>query len=321
MKSKLFAIGAILATMSMGVIATEVTPVNDEVEIINEVMDLAEPTLSFEETVLNGEASTVIMKNDEVYLSLSDLVEILGLSIMYTEEGMNIAMTHEAVAPLPLVSMPVNLPEGTEIIERAVIKAIDTEMNQMTILPAGLDDEVTNYLVLNISEETNFTSGLGVMGDFIEGMLVNVAHSPMMTHSMIPQTAALVINPVLECEPIEFDPSYIVPDPIAYEYDADGNLIEQAFIMENVEIIEVSTDDEGNVVSITIGNADDYMSQTIFNINAEETVIKHHMNRMAYRPESLEVGQIVSITYGPMMTMSLPPQTPALEIVLMGESN
>ncbi|OON93300.1 MAG: hypothetical protein ATN33_05935 [Epulopiscium sp. Nele67-Bin001] len=324
MKFKAFAIGMILASATMGVFATEVA-VDEQVAIIEQSDIVVESDLIKEVTVLNGLDSTIIKQDNEVYVPLNSLAEILGLAVTYSEEGIDIAVAPEIITPImsmPLVSMPVNLPEDAQIIERAVIKTIDEDMNQITILPVDLEDEVTNYITLNISEETGFTSGLGVMADYIEGMLVTVAHSPMMTHSMVPQSAALVINPVMDvADNMAVDPNAVVPNNLVYNYDEDGNIIGHSYVMENVEIIEVTKDDDGNVVSITVGDAADYMTQTIFIVDSEQTNIKHFMNRMAYTADALEVGQIVNVSYGETMTLSLPPKTAAFEIVLVGPSN
>ncbi|MGL4362997.1 MAG: hypothetical protein ACRCSG_07025 [Cellulosilyticaceae bacterium] len=49
--------------------------------------------------------------------------------------------------------------------------------------------------------------------------------------------------------------------------------------------------------------------------------IHHQLNRRMYRIDDLTVGTKISVVHSPMMTCSLPPQTTAVEIIVLRDQN
>ncbi len=79
------------------------------------------------------------------------------------------------------------------------------------------------------------------------------------------------------------------------------------------------------VVTITEINKDgsfwaqsEKLGEVVFKTD-ENTSFHHEMNRMAYRFENLEVGKKVKVYYAEAMTLSLPPQVYATEVVFLNE--
>ncbi|MEG0501935.1 MAG: hypothetical protein RR525_06905, partial [Cellulosilyticaceae bacterium] len=145
-----------------------------------------------------------------------------------------------------------------------------------------------NYIVLNLSKDMKTEN-------FKVDMTVSVIHSPAMTRSMPPQTAAFEIKEVEAIAPLE------------------------NATLKDVVITEISEDKK----SITVGpvaNPEDRNAQTIIHISNDadtKTNIRHHMNKKLYTAADLEVGQSLTVIHQPIMTLSLPPQTTAIEIILM----
>ncbi len=280
-----------------------------------------------------------VVQNDNVYISVADLQEFLGLEISYTADGVDVALpvgdAQIPMMPLPdMYEMPVadGYDFETNFIHRATVLEIDDEFGMMTILPAGLEDEPQNYINLIVGEDTILSLGTATLDQFEAGDLVEVIHSELMTRSMVPQAQAIAIARIMDGD-IMLLPSFgEIPSPTIYEYDENGNLIgeqgavlegfdnmqvdaefENGFITEEVQIVEIRkalNGDGSETLSIVVGDADDYMSQTIF-IVGEPTVM------IGGGVEDLVLGATVTVSYGPMMTMSLPPQTGALEITII----
>lgn len=82
-----------------------------------------------------------------------------------------------------------------------------------------------------------------------------------------------------------------------------------------------SVDQENRQVTILAdGLADKRENYLVLNVGTEkETVIRHEKNKMAYRLESLEPGMLIKVVHGSQMTMSIPPQTPAKEIIILAD--
>lgn len=97
----------------------------------------------------------------------------------------------------------------------------------------------------------------------------------------------------------------------------DVKPVEQAVEIKNAEIVKV--DAEANQVTI-IKNGDENLleNQIILNLG-EDTTIRHEFNKRLYKIDDLEVGNSIHIKHDEKMTFSIPPQTPAMEIVLVGD--
>ena len=159
------------------------------------------------------------------------------------------------------------------------IQAVEEEM--VTIL----SDETGEEIYLMISEETQITKGLDrriyKIDDLAEGMRISGLHSEAMTASLPPQTLALSIN----IEPVEIAETVKVPfSGVIEEIPEEGRIL-------------ISTETDQILLMIS-----------------EETVIQSGNNKRIYGFDDLTVGTKISGFHAEPMTMSLPPQTLALEI-------
>ncbi len=128
-------------------------------------------------------------------------------------------------------------------------------------------------------------------------MKVSVTHSSVSTRSLPPQTAAFTLNVLAEAEvkPLE------------------------NVTLEDVQVVEVNETKFG--YSVLVGkneSPEDIMNQTILHIN-EETVIKHEKNKAIYKASDLEKGMKLKVVHSPIMTLSLPGQTTAIEITILAQ--
>lgn len=268
-KMKVLTAVGVLSTMSLTAIATP---------IIQEVSANLRKDITF---TLNGEkvleGASTLQYNDTTYIPARVLIEELGFKVDY-KDG-NIAITQATNTATRNVEGIEQLPELEGVpISQATIKSINKTDKQVLIVTADEREIMLNTGELDLTE-------LAV------DMTVRVIHSPAMTRSLPPQTAAFEITPVQEVKPLE------------------------NVTLENVVIAEISEDGK----TITVGqseNPEDPNNQTILHLS-EETVIKHHMNKMLYKAEALEKGQKLTVVHSPIMTLSLPGQTTAIEIILM----
>ncbi|OON92229.1 MAG: hypothetical protein ATN33_07735 [Epulopiscium sp. Nele67-Bin001] len=226
---------------------------------------------------LNGIPTTPIIQGNEVYVSLNQLMQYYPFQIAYTSQGLEVSMWQTSSQP----TLPNDWLVDAQYINQATIKSINDAVSQIVVLPYGLDDNIHNYIALNVSHETITGSNLSV------GMTVSVAHSSALTRSTPAQATAY----------------YIIPT-------SPSN-----FTMHNVEIIGISKG--ANDWTITVGNPNNPLSQTVFSVNANDTLISHYMNKSIYTVNDLEIGLIVDVTYAPNNTSG----NIALEIEISGPSN
>ncbi len=187
---------------------------------------------------------------------------------------------------ITVLNLPVEQPEEEVVKEAGVafagtIQAIEEGM--VTIL----SDETETELCLMIADETQITKGLDrriyKIDDLAEGMRISGLHSEAMTMSLPPQTLALSIN------------------------------IEQEEIVETVKVPFSGVVEEVREDSVLISTENDQILLMI----SEETVIKSGNDRRIYGIDDLTVGAQISGFHAEPMTMSLPPQTLALEIDIL----
>lgn len=268
-KMKVLTAVGVLSTMSLTAIATP---------IMQEVSANLRKDITF---TLNGEkvleGASTLQYNDTTYIPARVLIEELGFKVDY-KDG-NIAITQPTNTGARNVEANEQLPELEGVtINNATIKAINKDDKQVTIMT---EDQME--IVLNTGELD--------LTNLAVDMAVNVVHSPAMTRSIPPQTAAFEITPVEAIQPLE------------------------NVTLKDVVITEISEDKK----TITVGkseNPEDLNNQTILHLS-EETTIKHHMNRRFYTAQDLEKGQKLTVVHAPIMTLSFPGQTSAIEIILM----
>lgn len=187
---------------------------------------------------------------------------------------------------ITVLNLPVDEEEQTA--EEGVAFAgsiLAVEEGMVTIL----SDETQEEICLMISEETQITKGLDrriyKIDDLAEGMRISGLHSEAMTMSLPPQTLALTINIEPEAEVVKVPFTGVIE-----EIPEAGRIL-------------VTTETDQIMLMIS-----------------EETVIKSGNDKRIYGVDDLTVGTKISGFHAEAMTMSLPPQTLALEIdIIKGE--
>ena len=291
MSKKLLVMLTAMGTLSVTLVAAP---------IVKNVTAKIDPSISFN---LNGESvlkdSEALMYNDTLYLPVRALGDTLDASIDYKDKVVYIT-TEKATSgnSKATKASETNTIQDAVTIAEAKIKEIDLEGKQVTILPAGLEDVYTNYIILNIDDTSVLTNADApiALKDLSEGITVSVTHSAAMTRSLPPQTAAYSINVLATEAPVL-----------------------ENVTLEDVQIAEVKKTDSGYCVVVgKNASPEDMNSQTIILVN-EDTVIRHEKNKRIYTPEDLEKGMKVKVVHSPIMTLSLPGQTLGFEIVILAE--
>lgn len=172
-----------------------------------------------------------------------------------------------------------------------VITAVNNDKERQSVQIQGVG---TEGIVLNIGKDTVLEAVDGAkltLADLHVGMTVDVEHSPIMTFSLPPQTAAIKVT---------------VRDA---KQQAD-------LLGTSGEIGEVRTDDKGGV-SIVIkgtGVSEQSPAEVVLNIGKDTTLINKDGKTVA--ASSLVKGAKVIGFYGPMLTKSLPPIGNAVKVVV-----
>lgn len=296
MSKKLLVMLTAMGTLSVTLVAAP---------IVKNVTAKIDPAISFN---LNGEKvmkdSEALMYNDTLYLPVRALGDTLDAGIEYKDKVVYITTeeTNEvATANTKEVSAPVeDATPALETIAEAKIIEVDVTGNQVTLLPAGLEDIYTNYIILNISEESVLKQDNTVitLEDLEEGMRISATHSPLSTRSMPPQTAAFTLTVFTEAKPVA---------PLANE------------TLEDIQVVEVTETKDGYQVLVgPNASPEDLMQQTILLVS-KETVIKHEKDKSIYTAADLKKGMKITAVHKPIMTMSIPGQTPTVEITILAE--
>ncbi|MGL4738430.1 MAG: hypothetical protein ACRCW2_13345 [Cellulosilyticaceae bacterium] len=290
-KAKALMVAGVVGVLGFSVVAAPV---------IEEVKAQLKYNLSYS---LNGESILEdkggLVYKDQVYLPLRDVANALGVAVEYKDGHVILGEAAPAGAKAIKEDQAPAVAE-TMTIKKATIVEVDVENKMVTVLPEGLKDEVINYIVLNVDEtETSIGHFKNKMryalADLEVGMEVSAIHKSMMTMSIPAQTPAISItilgesNGTIDTKEIE------TPEVKAIKG----------------KILEINKETK----TITIGESADPNTQTIVHTD-KDTFIHHRINRRVYRFEDLEVGQNVSVTPGPVMTASMPPQVTAVEVVL-----
>lgn len=303
MSKKLLMMLTAMGTLSVTLIAAP---------IVKDVTAKLDPTITFN---VNGETtmkdSQALMYKDTLYLPVRALGNELGAEINYKDKVVYINTEDQvATGAASTKEITKETTEATEIttpakevvtIESATIKNINKEGTQVTILPAGKEDDFANTIILNVNEDTTLTvdGKPATLADLSLGMEVSVTHSTAMTRSLPPQTAAFSIAGKTTATTPEKLPEYMV--------------------LEDVQVVEVNETKWG--YQVVVGKNDspnEITSQTILNVN-DDTSIHHEKNKMLYTVKDLEKGMKVSVKHSPVMTMSLPGQTTAFEITILAQ--
>lgn len=303
MSKKLLMMLTAMGTLSVTLIAAP---------IVKDVTAKLDPSITFN---LNGEKtmedSQALMYNDTLYLPVRALGNELGAEIQYKDKVVYIntedKATTDVAAPNEMTAKAIEEAATTTpasevvTIESATIKDINKDSSQVTILPAGKEDDFASTIILNVNEDTVLTvdGKEATLADLSLGMEVSVTHSTVMTRSLPPQTTAFSICGKTTSTTPEALPEYMV--------------------LEDIQVVEVNKTKFG--YQVVVGKNDspeEITSQTILNVT-DETFIHHEKNKMLYTVEDLEKGMKVSVKHSPIMTLSLPGQTAAFEITILAE--
>ena len=184
--------------------------------------------------------------------------------------------------------------DGTYKIVQPAIATITAIEEDGSIL---VEDALLGEVVVFIGEETKITKGLDrrIYGidDLKVGMTVELEYADWMTLSLPPQNTPVRIN--ITDNELNFD--------VEEETKEEFITIEGTISEIRDEIVIVKTNEEDHGIALVV---------------SDETVITKGMEKRIYKLDDLEVGMKISAKHGQAMTHSLPPQTAAIEIAILG---
>ncbi len=222
----------------------------------------------------------------------------------FTKDGeaieLNGIKADDTVKVVHSLAMTRSLPPQTYAYEVEVVNA--EEVENQTVAIAGTISEVgEDYIILgeeneafrlNVNEDTEIKDQNGetvALADLKAGMTVDAERSLAATFSIPPQSYAysMTVNTEAKAE----DDSEL-PETV----ETTGT------------IAEVGED------RVTIGDAEDINAQTILLVSEETEILDKDGNTLTL--EDLEKGMEIKVVHKNIMTMSIPPQTPAVQIVV-----
>lgn len=237
------------------------------------------------------EGTNTLNYNDKNYISVAELAKALGLEVSYKDNVVSFVTSHKEDTTM----QPSDANSIT--IAKATIKELYLDTNQLTILPEGMPNEPRYYIVLNISSNTvikdDVNKAIYKLNDLSEGMTISVTHSLAMTRSLPPQTEAFTITILGDHEDVVANPESIT--------------------LENRVVVEVNHKENYFVVTPQGADANDINNQTIIRYD-QNTKLSFDNSPKQPNINSLKVGALVTLHISPAMTLSIPPQTFALEI-------
>ena len=295
MSKKLLVMLTAMGTLSVTLVAAP---------IIQNVTAKIDPAISFE---LNGEKvmkdSKALMYNDTLYVPVRALGETLDADISYENKVVSIQTNQEdETAANTKNSQPIstevsNVEVSNVELNEAVILNVDAETNQVEVLPAGEEDLPQNYISLRITESTTITKDdAAITLDQLQpGMTIAATHGEASTRSLPPTAETFTLRVLKEAE-------VTTPENVT---------------LENVEILEVNQTEQGYSLLVATENGTE-TQQIILHIS-EDTSIKHEKDKRIYKANDLTKGMKLNVVHGPAMTLSLPGQATAVEIVILAQ--
>ena len=254
-----------------------------ETAIISEVGEksIVVDTLTGNTVVLNIGEETKLTGKDGEEIKITDLTKGMKVNVVY--------------GPIMTASLPPqNVPLSVSIVEEresetslAKVLAVDLEAQQIV---TGEDvEKPETQVVFNVGEETKITKdGKEIeLKDIKADDTIRVIHSIAMTRSLPPQTAAYEIEVV----------------------DAD-----KAQMPETAELEGTIAEVDAEAGHVTIGDEKDPNVQTILLVGEETEIVDNDGKTL--KLEDLKKGMEIKAVTKNMMTMSIPPQTPAVKITV-----
>ena len=295
MSKKLLVMLTAMGTLSVTLVAAP---------IIQNVTAKIDPAISFE---LNGEKvmkdSKALMYNDTLYVPVRALGETLDADISYANKVVSIQTDQEEQTSANTknsqpISTEVSNVEVTNVeLNEAVILNVDTETNQVEVLPAGQEDLPANYISLRVTENTTITKDDATitLDQLQPGMTISARHGEASTRSLPPTAEAFTLRVLKDAE-------VATPENVT---------------LKNVEILEVNETEAG--YSLLIAQENGTETQQIILHISEDTSIKHEKDKRIYKASDLTKGMKLNVVHGPAMTLSLPGQATAIEIVILAQ--
>lgn len=168
--------------------------------------------------------------------------------------------------------------EKSFVSEGEIKAVVNKKTGTMITVVSNSKDTKFREVVFNITKDTKFING--TLNDLKKGCVVKVTYGPVMTGSLPPQTTALSID---------------IIKPAKDEFQYEGT------------IKEVFEDICGKMIRVGKSNDNSIYNQIVFIITKETIFVNGTM-------DDLKKDCQVKVTYGPVMTKSIPPQTKAIKI-------
>lgn len=294
-----------------------------------------EPMVISPAPVMNGatiDGVEIVVENGIAMFPLRQVAETLGYTVEWNGEDESITLTKGAqyirmaigkdeysfgrMAPAPLGSAPVLVNDCTTYVplnfvtdiiggyyrvnEDGTYKIVNpsivsvTEINEDGSLLVA--DDFFGEVIVFIDENTTILGNGEVMtADTIEkDMVLAIEYSPAMTMSIPAQTTAIEIH--IQNLPVD-EVDAEVTDEVVAEVPTFSGVITEI----DGEMVMVGDPQDANAVRLIV---------------TEDTVIEHVKDKRIYKLQDLEVGMEISGTLSDAMTMSIPPQSVALSIVI-----
>ncbi|MGL4363000.1 MAG: hypothetical protein ACRCSG_07040 [Cellulosilyticaceae bacterium] len=281
--------------------------------ILKKVQAYFNPTITY---IVEGEEITgttnALTYRDTTYLPLAEITRLLGDNISYDKGVITITKPD---ADLNTIDENINLisPSIDDIvqqsltIERAYVTDVDAVNKRITVALENEEGEVLDTIIFLTSDNTTYSSAVNpdvtkTFENILVGSPVKIEHSMIMMPSFPAQIEAYSFT-LLE------EPATCTPPPAALQnvLIPEANIIEQ-----NLEF---------NTVTISYVHPETNETDTAVLNVTPETFIHHELNKRMYFFEDLAIGTKVSVVHSPVMTMSIPPQTNAIEIVILQNQN
>lgn len=296
-----------------------------------------EPLVISPAPIMNGATADgveIVVENDIPMFPLRQVAETLGYNVEWNGEDESVTLTKGAqfirfaigkdeysfsrMAPVSLGSAPVLVNDCTtyvpmnfvtdiiggyyrvnqdgtyKIVNPSIVSV--TEINEDGSLLVA--DDFFGEVVVFIDENTKIFGNEEPMtaSDIEKEMILAIEYSPAMTASIPAQTTAVEIH--IENLPVDNVEIEVTEEPTAETATFSGIITEI-----NEEMVLVGNPQDANAVRLIV---------------TDDTTIEHIKNKRVYKLQDLETGMQISGTLSDAMTMSIPPQSVALSIVIEG---
>lgn len=242
-----------------------------------------------------GEVIVLIDENTQITangnaVSADAIQADMVLAIEYSEAMTASLPPRTTAIAIRIENVEESVEEEAPVVESVAFEGTITEIiDNMVVL--GNPEEDTDAIAIMVDDNTQITRGMDrriyKIDDLEVGMQVSGTHADYMTMSIPPQTLAYTIEIQVEEE------APVVETTVSFE----GTITE---IIDNMVILGNPEEDSKSIALIIDDN----------------TQITKGMEKRIYKLDDLEVGMQVSGTHADQMTMSIPPQSVALTLVI-----